>query len=123
MPWIEIDGKEIPLLEPPDNHKVTPRRLLHVLFKYKRTIRIIFLWISLPLTAILFIMPQQYLAGTKVLIKPSRAYLNLSPTSQENALSVSPSAEVINSEIQIIKGQEVAGQLSEGVAFYRPRLA
>ena len=117
MPWIEIDGKEIPLLEPPDNQKVTPRRLLHVLFKYKRTIRIIFLWISLPLVGILFIMPQQYLAATKVLLKPSRAYLNLTPSSQESSLSVSPSLEVINSEIQIIKGQEVAGQLGKELPF------
>ncbi len=47
MDWVQIDGKEIPLLEPPESHKETPRRLLHVLFKYKRLILSIFLSISL----------------------------------------------------------------------------
>ena len=49
MAWIEIDGKEIPLLEPPETQKVSPRRLFHVLFKYQRLIRTVFLSISLPL--------------------------------------------------------------------------
>ena len=48
MAWIEIDGKEIPLLEPPETHKETPRRVLQVFFKYQRIIRITFLSIFLP---------------------------------------------------------------------------
>ena len=117
MAWIEIDGKEIPLLEPPETQKVSPRRLFHVLFKYQRLIRTIFLSISLPLLVILFIQPEKYFAATKVLIKPSRAYLNLSPTSQENSLSVAPSTEVLNSEMQIIKSREVLGQLFKELPF------
>lgn len=117
MAWIEIDGKQIPLLEPPETQKVSPRRILHVLFKYKRFIRNTFLAISLPLTVILFLMPQKYLAAVKVFIKPSRAYLNLSPTSQENTLSVSPSPDVLNSEIQIIKSKEVLRQLAKELPF------
>lgn len=117
MAWIEIDGKEIPLLEPPETQKASPRRILHVVFKYRRVIRNIFLSISLPLILILFILPKQYRATTKVLIKPSRAYLNLSPTSQDNALSISPSSEVLNSEMQIIKSREVLGQLRKELPF------
>ena len=117
MAWIEIDGKQIPLLEPPETQKVSPRRILHVLFKYKRFIRNTFLAISLPLTVILFLMPQKYLATVRVFIKPSRAYLNLSPTTQENTLSVSASTEVLNSEIQIIKSREVLGQLAKELPF------
>ena len=116
MAWIEIDGKEIPLLEPPETQKVTPRRVLHVLFRYQRLIRNIFLSISLPLFLVLFILPDKYLATTKVLIKPGRAYLNLSPTS-ESALSVSPSPDVLNSEIQIIRSREVLERLGKELPF------
>ena len=117
MAWIEIDGKEIPLLEPPETQRVSPRRVFHVLFKYKLMVRNIFLSISLPLITILFLMPQKYLATSRVLIKPSRAYLNLSPTGQENALSVAPSPEILNSEIQIIRSREVLRRLWQELPF------
>ena len=48
MEFLQIDGKEIPLLEPPESHKETPRRLLHVVFKYKRLILSIFLRLVSP---------------------------------------------------------------------------
>jgi uncharacterized protein involved in exopolysaccharide biosynthesis len=51
------------------------------------------------------------------LIKPSRAYLNLTPTMQENALSVSPSPDVLNSEIQVIKSREVLERLWKELPF------
>jgi uncharacterized protein involved in exopolysaccharide biosynthesis len=117
MPWIEIDGKELPLLEPPETQKVTPRRLFHVLFKYKRIITKIFMLISLPLLVVLFLTPQQYFASTKVLIKPGRAYLNLSPGLQDNAVSVLPTPDVLNSEIQIIRSGAVLGRLSKELPF------
>jgi succinoglycan biosynthesis transport protein ExoP len=118
MAWIEIDGKEIPLLEPPETQKVSPRRLLHVVFKYKRMIRNVFLLVSVPLLIAVFIQPQQYRASTKVLIKPGRAYLNLSPTAgQESAIRVAPSSEVLNSEIQIIKSGAVLSQLRKELPF------
>jgi uncharacterized protein involved in exopolysaccharide biosynthesis len=117
MAWIEIDGKQLPLLEPPETEKVSPRRIFHVLFKYKRMIRNTFLSIGVPLVVILLLMPQKYLASTKVLIKPGRAYLSLTPTTQESALSVAPSSDVLNSEIQIIKSREVLLQLDKELPF------
>jgi uncharacterized protein involved in exopolysaccharide biosynthesis len=117
MAWIEIDGKEIPLLEPPETHKETPRRVLRVLFKYKRIIRITFLSIFLPALAIVLLMPQKYTGVAKVFIKPSRAFLNLSPSGAENALSIAPSQDVLNSEIQIIRSRELGRQLSKEVPF------
>ena len=74
MDFLQIDGKEIPLLEPPESHKETPRRLLHVVFKYKRLILSMFLSISLSVLAVILIMPKQYRASAKVFIKPGRAY-------------------------------------------------
>ena len=117
MAWIEIDGKEIPLLEPPDTHKETPRRVLQVFFKYQRIIRITFLSIFLPAFAIVLLMPQQYLGVAKVFIKPSRAFLNMTPGSGDQALSVQPSQEVLNSEIQILKSRELRQRLSKEVPF------
>jgi uncharacterized protein involved in exopolysaccharide biosynthesis len=117
MALIEIDGKEIPLLEPPETHKETPRRILQVLFKYKRLIRNVFLAIFLPTMALVLMAPEKYAGVVKVLIKPSRAYLNLTPGSGEQPLSVMPSPEVLNSEIQIIKGKELARQLFKEIPF------
>jgi uncharacterized protein involved in exopolysaccharide biosynthesis len=112
MPWIEIDGKEIPLLEPPETHKEVPRRILQVLFKYKRIIRNIFLSVSLPLLLIVLMAPQKYRGTAKVFIKPSRAFLGA-----ENSLNVSPSTEVLNTEIQLIRSREVLGQLAKELPF------
>ena len=117
MTWIEIDGKEIPLLEPPETHKETPRRVLQVVFKHKRIIRNIFLSISLPCFALVLLMPERYVGITKIFIKPSRAFLNMTPGSGDQALSVMPSPEVLNSEIQIIKSEELKRQLLKELSF------
>jgi uncharacterized protein involved in exopolysaccharide biosynthesis len=111
MDWIEIDGKQIPLLEPPETHKEVPRRILHVLFKYKRIVRNIFLSVSLPLLLIVLIAPQKYRGTAKVFIKPNRTFLG------DNALSVSASAEVLNTEIQLLRSREVLGQLAKELPF------
>ncbi len=81
MAWIEIDGKEIPLLEPPETHKEIPRKVLQVFFKYQRIIRITFLAIFLPALTIVLLSPQKYLGVAKIFVKPSRAFLNMSPGS------------------------------------------
>jgi uncharacterized protein involved in exopolysaccharide biosynthesis len=117
MAWIEIDGKEIPLLEPPETQKETPRRVLQMLFKYERIIRITFLSIFLPALACVLLMPQKYVGVAKVFIKPSRAFLNLTPGTGDQALSVMPSTDVLNSEIQIIKSRDLRRQLWKEVPF------
>ena len=117
MAWLEIDGKDIPLLEPPVGQKETPRRILQTVFKYKRFIRIAFLSIFLPLFAYVLLLPQEYIAVTKVLIKPSRAYMNLTPGTGDNTLSINPSPEVLNSEIQLIKGRELRQRLFKEIPF------
>jgi uncharacterized protein involved in exopolysaccharide biosynthesis len=71
MERIEIDGQEIPLLEPPETTKDTPRRVLDVLFKHKRLISITFLSISLPALVFLLLRPTVYTGKAKVFIKPT----------------------------------------------------
>jgi uncharacterized protein involved in exopolysaccharide biosynthesis len=117
MAWIDIDGKEIPLLEPPETHREMPRRVLQVLFKYKRLIRNTFLAIFLPSVVLLLLMPPKYVGAVKVFIKPSRAFLNINPSAGDQALSVMPSQDVLNSEIQIIKSGELRRQLAKEFPF------
>jgi uncharacterized protein involved in exopolysaccharide biosynthesis len=115
MDWVQIDGKEIPLLEPPETHKDKPRRLLQVLFKYKRLIVTTFLCISLPALIIMLLMPAKYMATAKVFIKPTRAFVNLAGSG--NAISGFISPELLNSEIQIIRSRELSQRLYEDVPF------
>jgi uncharacterized protein involved in exopolysaccharide biosynthesis len=115
MEWVQIDGREIPLLEPPETHNETPRHVLRVLFKYKRVICITFLAISLPALLILLLMPARYKANAKVFIKATRAYVNLSGSDTGLGMEVSPA--VLNSEIQIIKSRELFGQLLKELPF------
>ena len=77
MERIQIDGQEIPLLEPPETRRDTPRRVLDVLFKHKRLISLTFVAIGLPALVYLFLRPTLYEGKAKVFIKPTRAYMNL----------------------------------------------
>ena len=117
MDFLQIDGKEIPLLEPPESHKETPRRLLHVVFKYKRLILSMFLSITLSVLAVILIMPEQYRASARVFIKPSRSYLSLTPGRNGDSVAMFPSPEVLNSEIQVIKSRGLAEQLTKELPF------
>ena len=114
MDFLQIDGKEIPLLEPPQTHKDTPRRVLDVLFKRKRLISLIFLSISLPAIVILFLRPTRYEGKAKVFIKPTRGYMNLTVTGSD---PVSLSTEMLNSEIQIIRSRELQERLYKELPF------
>lgn len=119
MDRLQFNGVEIPLLEAPEQHgeKDIPRRILYGLFKHKLFIAAAFLVVSLPVLTFTLLKPAKYLAVSKVLIKPSRAFLNISPTPGESSFSVSPSPEMINSEIQIIKSQELSGRLKKDLPF------
>ena len=114
MERIEIDGHEIPLLEPPETHRDTPRRVLDVLFKRKRLISLTFLSISLPALVMLFLRPTLYEGKAKVFIKPTRAYMNLTVTGSDPFV---PSMEMLNSEIQIINSRELRERLNKELPF------
>ena len=120
MNWVEIEGKEIPLLEAPQKHQEAPRRILYVLFKHQRMITAIFLVVSVPMLLYLLSRPTKYLASVKVLIKPSREFLNISPISGgagASSVGLEPSPEIINTEMQIITSPGVAERLAKDVPF------
>src|SRR6266498_1041283 len=117
MDFLQIEGKEIPLLEAPQRHEDPPRRILYVLFKHKQLICVIFVLLITPMFFYLLFRSTNYTATAKVLINPSREFLNLSPTAGERSGSVSmfPSPEIINTELQIIKSPELAERLAADI--------
>ena len=117
MDFLQIEGKEIPLLEAPQRHEDPPRRILYVLFKHKQLICVIFILLIVPMFLYLLFRSTHYLAAAKVLINPSREYLNLSPTGGQSTVSMAPSPEMINTEIQIIKSPELAERLAADIPF------
>ena len=119
MDWVQIEGTQIPLLEAPQKYENPPRRILYVLFKHKQLISAVFLALSLPVFLYLLFRPAEYRASSKVLIKPSRGFLNVSPAAgaREDSISMLPSPEILNTEIQIIRSPELAERLAKDVPF------
>ena len=117
MDFLQIDGKEIPLLEAPQRHEDPPRRILYVLFKHKLLICVIFVFLILPMFLYLLFRSTQYIATAKVLLNPSREFLNLSPSGSPNSIGMAPSPEMINTEIQIIKSPELAERVAADIPF------
>src|SRR5438874_5045600 len=119
MDFVQIEGTQIPLLEAPQKYQNPPRRILYVIFKHKQLIRAIFLLLSVPMCLYLLFRPAEYVASSKVLIKPSREFLNVTPIPSQGggsgSLYLSP--EIINTEIQIIKSPELAERLVRDVPF------
>ncbi len=114
MDFVQIEGKEIPLLEAPQRHEDPPRRILYVLFKHKQLICVIFILLIVPMFLYLLFRTTEYTATAKVLLNPSREFLNLSPTGGRT-VGMAPSPEMINTEIQIIKSPELAERLASDI--------
>jgi len=116
MENFEISGADIPLLELPHRENAAPRRILYVLFRRKGLIFSAFLILFLSILIPVLLIPRDYVATSRVMIKPSRAYLNLSPGNSQQ-LRVNPSPETLNSEIQIIRSREVMERVIKELPF------
>jgi uncharacterized protein involved in exopolysaccharide biosynthesis len=118
MEWIQMKGKELPLLEPPQSDE-RQRRIfvfLNTLFKHKLYIAKVFILVALPILIVFLSMPTQYLAKTKILINPARDFLRLSASGTSNDRGKIPQAEqAINDEIQIINSKELRERLAREV--------
>ena len=67
MDFVQIEGKEIPLLEAPQRHEDPPRRILYVLFKHKQLICVIFILLILPMFLyLLFRSTYYYCCGQSI---------------------------------------------------------
>jgi len=117
MDTYQINGVEIPLLEPPQ-HKDNdaPRWILYVLFKHKQFILSVLLVVGLLVLFISLLRPTDYIAIAKVMIKETPV-LNPTPTSEGGSFRIYASPEIINSEIQILKSRELLERLYKEVPF------
>ena len=116
METLEIHGTQIPLLEAPRGNNEVPRRVAYVLFKHKLFIAAMFVVLSLPAILFYLMQPQKYIATAQVMVQPSRAFLNPGP--EGGQLSVSPSPESINNEIEIVKSRELLERLVQDVPLH-----
>src|SRR4029077_18131936 len=117
MDVLQIDGKEIPLLEAPQRYEDPPRRILYVLFKHKQLICVIFILLITPMFFYLLFRSMEYLAAAKILINPSRDFVAMSPTGAVRTTTMAASPEIINTELQIIKSPELAERLAADIPF------
>jgi uncharacterized protein involved in exopolysaccharide biosynthesis len=108
----------------------TARNVLAVLFKWKWLIIGAFFAVFLPIVIFSLNKPTLYQARAKVIIKQERAYLAVTASDLERIVNTRRSIrEVLNSEMQIIKSQEVIGravkelQLDQSVDSVRNALA
>jgi succinoglycan biosynthesis transport protein ExoP len=115
MDVLQIDGKEIPLLEAPQGYDDPPRRILYVLFKHKLMICVIFALLIVPMFVYLLFRSLEYTAEAKVLINPTRDVLGVSPTGGRT-VNMTPSTEMINTELRIVKSPELAERLAADMA-------
>src|SRR5262249_52331545 len=118
MEFLQIEGKEIPLLEAPQRYEDPPRRILYVLFKHKQLICAIFILLIAPMFFYLLFRTTEYIASAKVLLNPSREFLGISPTGGgASATIMYLGPDVINTELQIIKSPELAERLAADIPF------
>jgi polysaccharide biosynthesis transport protein len=90
---------------------------LHVLFKRKRLIAVLFLAVALPsMVTILIFRRPVYLATAKVNIATDRANLTIQP-SEVNALStVKLDQAIVNSEVHLITSRDMLEKVVRGLA-------
>ncbi len=79
------------------------RDILHVIFKRKRLIAIIFLAITLPGLVATLARKPSYLATAKVMISTQRDDPALQPTTLDRLESIQLNESLVNSEVHIIK--------------------
>jgi uncharacterized protein involved in exopolysaccharide biosynthesis len=78
---------------------------------------VIFILLIVPMFLYLLFRPIDYLAAAKVLINPSREFLNISPTGGQGTFNLAPTPEMISTEIQIIQSPELAERLAAEIPF------
>jgi succinoglycan biosynthesis transport protein ExoP len=117
MEFLQIEGKEIPLLEAPQRYEDPPRRILYVLFKHKQLICVIFILLIVPMFLYLLFRTTEYSGTAKVLLNPSRDFVAISPTGATRATPMAPSPDMINTELQIVKSPELAERLAADIPF------
>src|SRR5262245_42736010 len=121
MERIKIDDKELTLMEPLLSDERQNRILvfLSMFFRHNLLITNVSILVALPILIVLLSMPTQYLAKTKILIRPTRNFLSLSASStsasRTSGTIPNPEQAIFNDEVQIIKSKELRERLAKEV--------
>ena len=89
--------------------------LLHVVFKRKRLITILFLAIALPSLVTTLLKKPSYLAKGRVLIVSDRADLTIQPSEVDNLATLKLNESTVNSEVYIVQSRELLEQVARGL--------
>jgi len=89
------------------------QRALNVLFKWKWLIVTCFAAVVIPVLAVSLLKTPEYQPITKILLKRTRAETAISPGQGERFLAWSINDQLINSEIQILKSEDVVRKAVE----------
>ncbi len=101
---------------PRTEEPLSMRHILRILFRHKRKSFLVFLFISVAVTAVTLSLPEIYEARAKLLIKVGRENLSVDPGVVGPTVSLVQSRESdINSEIAILKSRLVYEQVVDGI--------
>lgn len=100
------------------------RDILHVLFKRKRIVALLFVVVALPGLISAFLKPPSYQAVAKVMISSDRTNPTVQPTEADQLETIKLNESLVNSEVQVLTSrnlmenvvQELAGPVPVGVS-------
>jgi len=100
----------------PQNASDQLREILHVLFKRKRLIGVVFLAITLPGLAATLTKKPSYTATAKVMISTQRDDPTLQPTTVDRLEAIQLNEALVNSETHVIKSPNLLDTVVRGLA-------
>jgi succinoglycan biosynthesis transport protein ExoP len=92
------------------------RDILHVIFKRKRLIAIVFLAITLPGLVATLARKPSYIATAKVMISTQRDDPTLQPTNLDRLETIQLNESLVNSEVHVIKSRDLLDNVVRSLA-------
>lgn len=87
------------------------RDILHVLFKRKRLILLVFLSVALPGLIVTSLQKPMYIASAKVMITTQRSDPTVQPTEQTRLEDIRLNESLVNSEVHVVSSRELLEQV------------
>jgi uncharacterized protein involved in exopolysaccharide biosynthesis len=112
------------LFEDSNNRPLTPtlRDLLAVVFRHRKLMLLSFLGLSLGAALAAFLLPKQYRAEMKILVRRERADPVVTPESTPQLqVAANVSEEELNSEVELIKSRDLLEKVVLACGLYPPK--
>jgi uncharacterized protein involved in exopolysaccharide biosynthesis len=92
------------------------RDILHVIFKRKRLIGVLFLTVALPGLIATLLRKPSYVASAKVMISTQRSDPTLQPTDLTKLETIQLNQSLVNSEVQVVGSRDLLERVVRGLA-------